>query len=688
MNKCRIAIIAGAVLLGFFITELSAQKSALPAAYKKWLDEEVVYIITPLEREVFLKLLTDRERDLFIEAFWKHRDPTPTSLENEFRARHYQRINYANKYFGRSSPMPGWMTDRGRIHIVLGEPMNIERFDNRSGLYPIEIWFYQNKESYGLPTGFNVVFLQKGGLGDYRLYSPSSDGPMSLMTNYVGDPVDYMSAYEALNEIDPTVASVSLTLIPGDNSAGYGRPSLASDMLIQRVENAARYQIAENYARKFLEFKDVVEVEYSANYLECDAMTKVTREPSGMYFVHYAIEPDRLSVDSYENSFSTLLKVNGTVTTPEGKLVYQFDRPISLKLDEDQMKMAAAQPFNLHDMFPLVPGTFKFSVLVKNDASKEFMSFERTLMIPGETPVLQMTSPVLGYKSARVDAAQKTLKPFQVGPYQVSVQPTRAFTKKDTLSVAFQLFGLSEAQKASGELRFVFTRTDQPTQPSGERILKIADCPDLPAILTEFPLADFAPAHYFLKVVLVDGGRELVAGTEEFDVTFKDALPRPWFQTRRLPESGDPVYSLVIGNELFNLGRLEEARVQVERANRMSPASPDAALSLGRIYFALGQPEKATPVLEPFLSPNATPRYEIYFLAGQARLASGDAEAALSVFDRAVTHFGVNAVLLNSIGDCYLKLGRPKDARTVWTKSIEINKDQPEIRKKLDAIKD
>ena len=306
-------------------------------------------------------------------------------------------------------------------------------------------------------------------------------------------------------------------------------------------------------------------------------------------------------------------------------------------------------------------------------------------MIPGEAPALQMTSPILGYKSSRVDPSRAALRPFQVGPFQLLIQPTRVFTKKDTLAVAFQVFGLSEAQRGSAELRFVFTRNDQP---AGERIRRLADCPDLPAVLTEFPLADFAPAHYYLKVSLVDGGRELVAGTEEFDVTYKDAVPRPWIHTKRLPEAADPVYSLIIGGQLFSLGRVEEARGHVERAYHQNPSSPEAALALGRIYLALSQPEKIRPVLEPFLAEGAAPKYEIYFLAGQALLASGDAGAALEVFDRAVTHFGINAVLLNSIGDCYLKLGRPKDARTVWTRSLELNKDQPEIRKKLEAIKD
>ena len=103
-------------------------KPKLPESYRKWLDEDVVYIISTVEREVFLKLQTDRERDLFIEAFWKQRDPTPGSDENEFKTEHFRRVAFANRYFGRDAPRPGWQTDRGRFYIILGEPNDIQRF--------------------------------------------------------------------------------------------------------------------------------------------------------------------------------------------------------------------------------------------------------------------------------------------------------------------------------------------------------------------------------------------------------------------------------------------------------------------------------------------------------------------------------------------------------------------------------
>jgi len=84
--------------------------------YRKWLDEDVVYIITDEEREIFENLATEEEREQFIEQFWFRRDPDPTTSENEYKEEHYRRIAYANEHF--RSGFPGWMTDRGRIYIL------------------------------------------------------------------------------------------------------------------------------------------------------------------------------------------------------------------------------------------------------------------------------------------------------------------------------------------------------------------------------------------------------------------------------------------------------------------------------------------------------------------------------------------------------------------------------------------
>jgi len=216
---------------------------------------------------VFLQLESDRERDTFISAFWKQRNPNPNLPENEFKKEHYRRIAYANNWFGKDSPAPGWRTDMGRIYITLGEPKSIERFENVNEIYPVIIWFYQGMAALGLPESFSVVFFKKDGFGEYELYSPIKFGPQALMRNYEGDPTKYTDAYNALLEIEPHVAIVSLSLI--SNEPISNTPSLASDLLIrEKIPQAPQRKINNIYAKNFLKFKGQVEVDYADNYME------------------------------------------------------------------------------------------------------------------------------------------------------------------------------------------------------------------------------------------------------------------------------------------------------------------------------------------------------------------------------------------------------------------------------------
>src|SRR6201985_3465389 len=96
----------------------------LEPAYKTWLNEDVAYIITDEERQAFFALSNDEERDQFIEQFWLRRDPTPDTVENEYKEEHYRRIAYANEHF--AAGIPGWKTDRGRMYITFGPPDEIE----------------------------------------------------------------------------------------------------------------------------------------------------------------------------------------------------------------------------------------------------------------------------------------------------------------------------------------------------------------------------------------------------------------------------------------------------------------------------------------------------------------------------------------------------------------------------------
>jgi GWxTD domain-containing protein len=154
------------------------QPAEMGAPYRKWLNEEVAYIITDSERTYFLNLATDQQRDQYIEDFWQRRDPTPGTPANEYREKHYRRIAYANARF--STAIPGWKTDRGRIYIQYGPPDEIEAHPS-GGTYqrppeegggtttthPFEQWRYRLIE--GIGNNVVIEFVDTSGSGEYRM---------------------------------------------------------------------------------------------------------------------------------------------------------------------------------------------------------------------------------------------------------------------------------------------------------------------------------------------------------------------------------------------------------------------------------------------------------------------------------------------------------------------------------------
>jgi len=143
-------------------------KPADAAVYKKWAEADVRYIITKEEKEAYLKLETNAERQQFIDNFWLRRDPTPDTEENEFKTEHYERMAYANEHF--ASGIPGWRTDRGRIYILYGKPYRIEKgraeFENLKDVL-FERWFYEySKQACSIAE---FTFLDPTETGEFRM---------------------------------------------------------------------------------------------------------------------------------------------------------------------------------------------------------------------------------------------------------------------------------------------------------------------------------------------------------------------------------------------------------------------------------------------------------------------------------------------------------------------------------------
>jgi len=671
-------------LLAFPLEVSSGGRSEgeLPPRFKKWMEEEVFYIITSLEKEVFLQLQTDRERDIFMEAFWKHRDPTSGTPDNEFKQEHYRRINYANHQFGRTVPKPGWKTDRGRIFIILGEPRGIDRHIGETQVYSAEVWFYQGLTQYGLPSGFSLVFFQKDGVGEYVLYSPSIDGPQALLTSYYGDQADYVQAFQALKQINPQLAKVSFSLIPGE-SLPMGRPSLASDLLIQSVHSVPQKEFKDNYAQKFLAYKDKVEVEYSTNYIDSASSIKVLQNPSGFYFVHYVVEIMKFSMQQYQDKYSTHLKVNGNVSDLEGKTIYQYEGSISVELNEKQLKSITYKPFAIYDMFPLTAGAYKFSVIIKNEVSKEFTTVEKDIIIPQDGSTLGMSSLVLGYKMDLASSETQNLKAFKFGSSQILHQPTNIFRPQDTLFLAFQITGLSSDLRQKGQLKYEFFKGDELFLNFTRNINQYEGGVNF---IHDFSLQEFPPDYYRLEVGLWDDEQEILSEQENFGISSVSEFPRPWIHTKTLPPPDHPVYSFLLGKQLFSKGELDEAQARLEEAFQKKPDSLDFALDLAQVYSVQKKHHQVKQVLMPFSNVTEVP-YRAFLLLGNSHQALGEFDRALAVYERALSRHGINSGLLNSIGECYYRLEMWDEALSAWEKSLEINDRQPEVEEKIKILK-
>jgi GWxTD domain-containing protein len=655
----------------------------LPPQYRKWLQEEVVYIITPKERDVFLQLESDRERNIFIDAFWKQRDPDPTTEENEFKTEHYRRIQYANLWFGRDVPGAGWRTDMGRIYIILGEPKSTEKYENEISIRPVILWFYEGMSEYGLPGTFTLLFYKRDVNTEYRLYSPVSDGPYNLKLHYACDPGDIEAAYRTLNDLIPSVADASISLIPGETQTNLA-PSLASEILLrQRIPAAPMEKVKDDYAEKLLRYKDIIEVDYSANYIQNDALIGVFQDAQGQSFVHYAIEPSRLTFEERDGRYRADVLVNAKISDEKNRTIYQFDRSFPLRLDQDQFTRIRPLPVSFQDLFPLVPGRYKVNILWKNSVAKEFTSLEADLLIPARD-AFAMSQPILSYRTDRESKYRGTNKSFLIGGVQYQPNPRSIFLPGDTLSVFFQVQNPPEALRRNGRIEYTIFKNAMPVV---TRTRTFQDAVNGTDFSEEFPLAGYGIANYLLQISIQDAdGTERVGAKTPFGITSIPNFPRPWAVSVPLPSANDPAIGHALGEQYFRTGDVAKARPLLEAAHRGNPQSAAFALDYARLLFSLKEYAEVRSIARTFMTTES--RYEFLQLLGDASKGLGEYGEAVTFYKDYLAHFGTNIVILNAIGECYVQVGNIPEALVAYERSLELDPKQENIRALVKTLKE
>jgi GWxTD domain-containing protein len=683
------------VSLSVAALSLAEKPDNLTPEHKTWLEEEVVYIITKQEREVFRSLNTLEERNRFIDAFWERRDPNPATRDNEFKKEHYRRLEYANRIFGRDAPRPGWKTDRGKFYIILGEPREIQRYDGLNEVVSSEIWFYQGDTRLGQPPRFNLLFFKENDVGEYELYHPYGDGPEALVRGGFQFRTNQHLAVDVLEIVSVDLARASLTVDLTDPTSGflsarntrqpltpYVRPPMGVENTLARIEESPQRLVSTDYLDGYLRYRDKVTAEYSFRFVPSRQYFALLIGPQDTPFVHLSLEldPESFTLERNEEGtkFYTTLDFGLEVRDPAGTLVAVYQNTPYLELTPSQVERVRGAPFSYQDDFPLLPGDYKISVVLRNRATKQFTAGERDLRVepvsggPGLSPI------VLGYKKELATGNHGHLA-FQVGSELVYPATDHAFPIGETAYVLLQ------AVKAPADYRLRLS-LEQENQKLLEREARVGDY-DGP-VLEEFSLVGMAGGNYRVQARLFDPSEQLVAErTAELLVSPRSTIPRPGFVYRHSFNTNSPgLLALARGQQLLARGQVEEAAAAfADAVAAKNPGLVEANWKLATALVYLRRPDEALSHLLP-LKESHPNEPEVVEALGLAYYMKQDFNQAVAYLERSLTLRAPDHSLLNALGDAYQKLGQVENARKAFERSLELNPQQEAVKQRLTSL--
>ncbi len=657
------------------------QRPPLAEKYRQWLDL-AEYIITPDERRIFLDLANDRDREAFINIFWNQRDPSRGTPENEFKDEHLRRFQHANRYYGFTSPLPGWKTDRGRIHILLGPPANRNEVFN-SYLYPIEIWEYYGEPGKGLPTMFHVVFYRKGGAGDFKLYIPAVDGPDQLLVTQVGEfnSSDYRAVVNKIQEIKPEVAEIALTLIPGEPT-GNAKPSMRDLSLMAKINDLPKENVNTTYANQFLRFKSYVDVEKSADYLGSRHELLLLRDPvSRLNFLHFAIWPERISLDYSEDTRKYTCSYKLVVDLRQGEaIVYQQTKTLPFAYGKDEMEKTLAEGLVIADLLPVIAGDFELTVLVQNSVNSEFASFSKRVRVPpaGSPAVF---GPVVSYRVRR--EARAVHAAYSLQGLHASPDPQRTFGETEPLQALFVAdHGSGAAAEAELELSSVPAAGAAPVS----RKLALRSEGGSAVRLYSADLGALPAGYYTLRARLQGASGDGNAAVETtFTVSRQPRLSHPTVAAPTVPAARAYVFLGMLAAQYEAAGRPDDAGRAYEEALRLGGDNPALRVAYSRFLLAQGQPERLLQVLASLPGQEAN-AFDLHALRGKALYRLGRWQEAVAELLKANALYDSDVTVLNALGLCFLRLDNPPEARKALAASLKIKADQPDIAALLKQV--
>ena len=498
-----------------------ALKQELKGVYKKWVDEDVRWIITDQEMQAFKSLSNDEERDQFIENFWLRRNPNPDSPENEFREEHYARIAYANEHF--AAGKPGWRTDRGHIYIAFGKPDSIdshpsggsyerpmEEGGGNTSTFPFEIWHYRYLE--GIGDNIDIEFVDTCMCGDYHMTIDRSEKDALKHTPGAGQ-----TLYEQMGQSKQA-----------DRFSGGGLEQLGAGPL--SAQNQSKQfdrldQFAKLQAPPVIRFKDMEAFMTTSKILTgppflFDVRTDYVKVTNDTILV-----PVTLQIKNGDITFNTkdgvalgTVNILGRVSNLNHKPVQTFEDTVTVQVPSELLARKRTDLSVYWKSLPLRPGLYKIDIVIKDVNNPDHIGrWQRSLNVPRyDDDRLASSSLILAGQMERVPSRDIGAGNFVIGDTHIvprvpsGIAAPVTFHRAQSLNFWMQVYnlGIDEKSKQNGatiEYQILDLATNQAVLQTQELTAKTNPNADQVTIEKSLPLASLQPGKYQINIKVNDG---------------------------------------------------------------------------------------------------------------------------------------------------------------------------------------
>jgi GWxTD domain-containing protein len=496
----------------------------LDNSYKQWLTEDVTYIISPEERNAFLQLDTNEEREQFIEQFWLRRSSNPDLPDNDFKEEHYRRIAYANEHF--ASGIPGWKTDRGRMYIMWGPADEVdshptggtydrpmEEGGGSTTTYPWETWRWRYLEG----IGENVIleFVDPTGSGEYHL--TMDPGEKDALLHVPGAGLSLMEQMGMATKADRFTRSDGTTM---PTSLG-GTPESMNEF--SRLDLYSKVNKPPQVKFKDLEavvtsriVRDQVHFSWRTDYL------KVTND-TVLVPVTVQVPNGQLTYHSKDGIHSATLNVFGRVTTLTGRVVQTFEDSVSRDFPDSLYQQSLKLQSIYQKAVPLRPGLYRLDIVIKDVQSGNVGVVNTRLAVPRyEDEKLEASSLILADQIEHVPAKQIGSGQFVLGSSKVRPRLEGDFTTADKLGIYMQVYNLTPngtTHKSDATFQYTVKKGPEQIMQFKETSADLKQTGDQVTIERLLPLATLTPGKYTIEVNATDAlSKQTISRTAEFTV--------------------------------------------------------------------------------------------------------------------------------------------------------------------------